>query len=100
MGREYISPDKTEVSGSSPEWPTKSPVPEELPIRELLVMLLGEEGERRLENQAKTSDQLFPDYYDLITNTHTPKSFYEAKRLLEQFRTFIGEFPPTRQSSS
>jgi len=63
---------KTEVSGSSPEWPTKSVVHEELPIR-----------------------QLFPEYYDIITNTHTPKSFYEAKRLLEQFRGFLGQVPPS-----
>ena len=42
-----VSPDKTEVSGSSPEWPTKSLVSEELPIRELLIMLLGEERRRK-----------------------------------------------------
>jgi len=44
------------------------------------MMLLGEEGRRKMENQTKTNDQLFNDYLTLITNTHTPKSFYEAKR--------------------
>ena len=29
------SPDKTEVCGSSPQWPTKSMVHEELPIQQL-----------------------------------------------------------------
>jgi len=53
-----VSPDKTEVPGSRPGWPTKSSVPEELPIRELLMMLLGEEGKRKLENKTKTNDQL------------------------------------------
>jgi len=57
-------------------------------------MLLGEEGRRRMSNQTKTNDQLFSDYYDVITNTHTPKSLYEAKRLLEHFKAFLGQFPP------
>ena len=59
------------------------------------MMLLGEEGKRKLENQTKTNDQLFNEYYDLITNTHTPKSRYEAKRLLDKFMAFLGEFPPS-----
>jgi hypothetical protein len=53
-------------------------------------MLLGEEGRRRMGNKTKTNDQVFMDYYDLIANTHTSKSFYEAKRLLEKFRAFLG----------
>ena len=60
---------KTEVSGSSPEWPTKSTVPGQLSIRDLLIMLLGEEGWRKMDNLTKTSDQLFSDYYDVILNT-------------------------------
>jgi integrase len=70
-------------------------IPEELPIRELLIMLLGEEGKRKLENKTKTNDQVFSDYYDLIATTHTAKCLYEAKRLLNKFRAFIGQFPPT-----
>ena len=61
------------------------------------MMLLGEEGRRGMENQTKTNDQLFYDYYNLITNTNTPKSLYEAKRLLEKFRAFLGQFPPTAE---
>jgi len=37
-------------------------VPEELPIRELLMMFLSEEGRRKMENKAKTNDQAFSDY--------------------------------------
>jgi integrase len=61
------------------------------------MMLLGGEGRRRLENQTKTNDQLFSAYYDLIANTHTPESLYEAKRLLGKFKIFLGEFPPSSQ---
>jgi integrase len=50
-----------------------------------------------MENQTKTNDQLFNDYLTLITNTHTPKSFYEAKRLLDKFRAYLGQFPPTSE---
>jgi len=56
---------------------------------------LGEEGKRKLENKTKTNDQIFTDYYDLIINTHTAKCLYEAKRLLNKFQVFIGQFPPT-----
>ena len=50
-----------------------------------------------MENQTKTNGQLFSDYYDLITNTHTPKSLYEARRLLNKFQAFLGQFPPTTE---
>ena len=63
------------------------------------MMLLGDEGRRKLENQTKLNDQLFSDYYDFITNTHTPRSFYEAKRLLEKFRAFLGLFPPSTEKA-
>jgi len=59
------------------------------------MMLLGQEGRRKLEN--KTNDQLFSDYYDLITNTHTPKSRYEAQRLLDKFKAYLGQFPPSTE---
>jgi len=34
------------------------------------MMMLGEEGKRKLENKTKTNDQAFTDYYYVITNTH------------------------------
>jgi integrase len=72
-----------------------SGVPEELPIRELLLMLLGEEGRRKLVNKTKTNSQLFQEYYDLIASTHSDRSKYESHRVLEKFRSFIGDFPPS-----
>jgi len=61
------------------------------------MMLLGEEGKRKMENRTKTNDQLFSDYYDRLTNTHRPKSLYEAKRLLDKFKDYLGQFPPTTE---
>lgn len=52
-----LSTHKAEVSGASPEWPTKSTVHEEIPIRDLPMLLLGEEGKRKLENRTKTNNQ-------------------------------------------
>ncbi len=60
---------KTEVSGSSPEWPTLSPLLEEFSLRELFVSVLNSDGRRKLANRTKTNDQLFPEYYDLISAT-------------------------------
>ncbi len=88
---------KTEVPGSNPGWPTKVTVPEELSLRELVIMVLGEEGRRRMENRTKSNDQLFSEYFDVITNTHSPASLYEAKRLLSHFKEFLGNFPPTTE---
>ncbi len=70
-------------------------VPEDLPVRELLLMLLGEDGRRRMENRTKTNDQPFGDYYILFLTNHSKRYLYEAKRILEKFHVFLGEFPPT-----
>ena len=48
-----------------------------------------------MDNLTKTNDQLFSDYYYVISNTHTPKVFLEARRLLEQFREFLSQVPPS-----
>jgi hypothetical protein len=69
---------------------------EELPIRELLMMFLGEEGWRKMESKTKTNNQSFSDYYNLIANTHTLKSRHKAQRLLDKFRAYLEQF----QSSS
>lgn len=45
---------------------------EELPIRELLMMLLGEEGRRKVENKTKPNAQAFNDYYNLIPALKRP----------------------------
>ena len=64
------------------------------------MMLLGEEGRRKLDNRTKTNQQLFPDYYDLVSATLSESYSYESKRLLEKFRAFIGEYPQPLNSQS
>jgi len=50
-----------------------------------------------MENRTKSNDQLFSEYFDVITNTHSRASLYEAKRLLNHFKEFISNFPPTTE---
>ena len=89
--------DKTEVNGSRPLAPIflkKYTVLEELPLRDLISILIGDEGRRRMENRNKTNDQLFTDYYNLLLTSHFRRYLYEAKRTLNKFHGFLGEFPP------
>jgi hypothetical protein len=48
-----------------------------------------------LENRSKTNAQAFAEYFDLIASSKSAKWDYETRRLLNQFRGFIGEYPPT-----
>ena len=59
------------------------------------MMLLGEEGRWKLDNRPRTSQQLFPDYHNLVSATLSDKYPYESKRPLEKFRAFIGEYSLT-----
>jgi integrase len=72
---------------------------EELPIRDLLAILLGPEGRRRMENQFKTNDQLFQEFYNSIALGHAPNSYAETRRVLEKYRSYIGQFPPTIENA-
>jgi integrase len=87
------------VVGSNPSAATKVgilPEVEDLPIRELLEMLLGEEGKRRLRLRRMTNGQLFEAYdAELVCRHRSPKGLYEDRRLLGHFKNFLGEFPPT-----
>ena len=48
-----------------------------------------------MENHTKPNDQLFAEYLSIIRASKPYKWFKETKRLLGQFREYIGEFPPT-----
>jgi site-specific recombinase XerD len=48
-----------------------------------------------LENRSKTNNQAFAEYFDLIASSKSKKWDYETRRILGQFREFIGEYPPT-----
>jgi integrase/recombinase XerD len=48
-----------------------------------------------LENRTKSNEQLFTEYYDIIEASLSNSYCYEARRLLEKFRAFLGNFPPS-----
>ncbi len=48
-----------------------------------------------MANHGKTNSQLFSEYLDLIAASKSVKWQYETKRVLGEFFSSIGEFPPT-----
>ena len=48
-----------------------------------------------MENRSKTNTQVFDEYFDLIRSSKSPKWDYETRRILNQFREHIGEYPPS-----
>jgi site-specific recombinase XerD len=50
---------------------------------------------KRLENSTKPNSQLFAEYLSIIKASKSFKWFKETERLLNQFREFLGEFPPS-----
>jgi len=66
-------------------------------LRELLMALLDEDGKKRLGDQQKTNDQRFTEYdADLrISFQSTPRQLSYHRWLIAEFRSFLGEFPPT-----
>jgi hypothetical protein len=91
------------VSGPNPLVATKVAVLtsrvdniEELPLRQLLELLLGEDGKRKLRLRQMTNDQLFASYdSELVLKNQSVKGLYEARRVLKHFKDFLGEFLPT-----
>jgi integrase len=74
------------------------PPEEEFSIREMLEVLLGTEGKRKLRNQRKTNDELFSDFEAVLKLRHRSReALEEALRVMGHFRTFLGGFPPTPQ---
>jgi len=85
------------VAGSNPAEPTKSQVlSEDLNIREILEVLLGSEGRRKLTLRTKTNQELF-NLYDgeLVFHHRSDRGLHEAKRVLGHFHAFLGEYPPS-----
>jgi len=82
--------------GSNPSAATKVGIlPEDLPLKELLEMLLGEEGKRRLRLRHIPNNELFKLYdAELICHHRSAKGLYEDRRVLNHFREFLGEYPP------
>ncbi len=64
-------------------------------MRELLEVLLGPEGRRRLALRDKTNEELFKLYKDdLALRLQNPKNLSDTVTMLGHFREYLGEFPP------
>ena len=73
-------------------------LPEHLPLRDILLILLGSRGRRHLELRQKPNKELFHLYDgELALHHRTEKGIKEAKRVLNHFHEHIGEFPPTQE---
>ncbi len=85
------------VAGSNPAEPTKSQVLSELAgLRELIELLLGKEGKRKLELRTFTNQKLF-ELYDgeLVFHHRSARGLHEARRILNHFHSFLSEYPPS-----
>ncbi len=69
---------------------------EEFSVRDMLTMLLGSDGKRKLRLRNKTNDELFALYdSQLILKHSSDDALEEARRVLRHFKTYLGEMPPT-----
>jgi len=68
---------------------------EQLSVRELLEVLLDDKAKRRLSLKRKTNHELFALYYDHLKVRLTPGQFDQYTLVLDRFRQFLGEFPPS-----
>lgn len=89
-----------EVTGSSPVPPTLASVhiTEELGLREILEVLLGTEGRRRLQLRHKTNRELFTLYQsELILRIRNTRNLENERRLLGKLAKYLGDYPPSVQ---
>ncbi len=87
------------VVGSIPTGPrTCDVLSEEFSVRDMLEMLLGTEGKRKLRLHQKPNHELFALYdSQLILRHRSPEALEEARRVLKHFLAFLGEFPPSAE---
>lgn len=69
---------------------------EEFTLREMIEVIMGSEGKRKLRLRHKSNGELF-DLYDgqLVIRHRSQDALEEARRVLGHFRAFLGEYPPT-----
>jgi len=81
-----------------PPFPEKTPVlSEDLPIRELLELLLDERARRKMTLRQKSNEELFKLYEDELKLRISRGQLKEYKRVLGHFSTYLGESPPSLQ---
>ncbi len=85
------------VAGSIPAEPrTIDVLSEDFGIREMLEVLMGSEGKRKLRLRHKTNDELFALYdSQLVLKHRSIDALAEARRFLGHYRAFLGQYPPS-----
>ena len=85
------------VVGSIPTEPrTCNLLTEDFSVKELLEMLLGSDGKRKLRLRHKTNAELFKLYdSQLVLKHRSAEGLEESRRLLRHFKDYLGEYPPT-----
>jgi integrase/recombinase XerD len=69
---------------------------EDLPLRELLAVLLGPEGKRKLMLRHKTNGELFELYdSDLVVRIHNARNLKGTRQFLAKFKDYLNGFPPS-----
>ena len=72
---------------------------EEFSLRELVEMLLGEEGRRKLVLRQKRNDELFHLYEtELVLRLRSQQNLDETKDFLRKFQDYLGEFPSSTET--
>ncbi|MFC1977508.1 tyrosine-type recombinase/integrase [Chloroflexota bacterium] len=85
------------VAGSNPAEPRTSTFStEEFDIREMLGVLLGTEGKRKIRLRRKTNEELFTLYDAQLALRHRSiDALGEAKQVLGHFQKYLGEYSPS-----
>ncbi|MFC2044824.1 tyrosine-type recombinase/integrase [Chloroflexota bacterium] len=67
-----------------------------MPLRELLEVLLGTEGKRRLRLRHMTNEELFKLYdNDLVLRLHNVKNLSDTRKILARYNQYLNNFPPS-----
>ena len=84
------------VVGSSPTEPRTSDVlTEDFSVKEMLEMILGTDGKRKLRLRRKPNSELFSLYdSQLILKHRSQDALEEARRVLRHFQTYLGQWSP------
>jgi hypothetical protein len=71
---------------------------EELPIREILTLLLGNEGKRMLTLRTKSNSELFNLYQaELGLRYRSQRALAESIKELSHFQQYLGSYPPNAE---
>jgi hypothetical protein len=71
-----------------------------LPLKDLILGLLGSEGRRRLQLKSLQNEELFKLYFsDLALRITNKKNLKCITELLTRFKEFLGGYPPSEELS-